>query len=291
MALATPAFDETPHQTPDTSTNETPDEVARRVARFVRTRDPSALWPGLGEGARVAASREIGRVTRRVLAGEDAVALDAEGAHTPYALGVAGFTSGMGPLLGRWAEDGRVVGEAAALAPFARHLAHGRGRAARIERELLPALDALLACGIVPVVLKGAHTARVYFEEPGVRRMADVDLLVPPDRVAEAEVALRAARFAPDGEPHRPYKRDWRGPGVDPREHSVEVTHERSGWTLELHASLDRAYHPGAVARLDGERAMLLPLDVAGRPLRAPRATRTISTSRSSRLPSSSCEQ
>jgi hypothetical protein len=139
----------------------------------------------------------------------------------------------------------------------------------RIEREVLPAIDALLARGLAPVALKGLHTARAYFEEPGARRMADVDLLVPPDRVPDAERALCAAGFEARGESHRPYKRDWIGPGVDAREHSVALAHERSRWTLELHASLDRTFHPGAVARLDGDRAPVVRLDVAGRPLLA----------------------
>jgi len=31
----------------------------------------------------------------------------------------------------------------------------------------MPALNALIACGISPIILKGFHTGRVYFDEPG----------------------------------------------------------------------------------------------------------------------------
>jgi hypothetical protein len=55
------------------------------------------------------------------------------------------------------------------------------------------------------------------------------------------------------------------GAGVDDRVFSVEVDHERTKWTLELHASLDRLFHHGAVARLDAERSDTVPLVVQGR--------------------------
>jgi hypothetical protein len=147
------------------------------------------------------------------------------------------------------------------------HLARSRRRTARIEREVLPAFDALLARGIRPIVLKGFHTARVYYEEPAVRRMGDVDLAVPASRVGEAEAALVDAGFRPDSEPLRPYKRDWIGRDVDPRVYCIDGPDERGRWMLELHGSLDRRLHPGAVAKLDGEAGNIEPFDIAGRPV------------------------
>src|SRR5262245_17887923 len=82
-----------------------PDEVSRRLAHYRRTKDPASLWPGLTEGQRVAAARELERVAREVLAGKAHIPLDPAGLHSPYALGVAGHTSGMGPLIGRWIEQ------------------------------------------------------------------------------------------------------------------------------------------------------------------------------------------
>jgi hypothetical protein len=241
------------------------DEVARRLRRFDETQNPAELWPGLTDAQRIRAAREIERVTRRVLAGDRGVRIDHDGAHEARALAIAGHTSGMGPLIGRWAEDGLVLGAPDVVAGFARHLEHARRRAVRMEAGTLPLLDALAHRGIRPLVLKGAHTARVYFEEPGVRRMNDVDLLVPLGSVADAEAALREARFVAASAALRPYKRDWIGGDVDPRLHSVEWSDARSRWMIELHASLDRAFEPGVVARLDGERHDVVPLDIAGR--------------------------
>jgi hypothetical protein len=248
---------------------ETPERIADRLGEFERTKNPAALWPGVTERARVAAARELGRVTQLILRAEPSVALDPESRHTPYALGIAGHTTGMGPVIGRWIEDGRLHASTDVAGVFGRHVAHARRRVARIEREVLPAIDALLERSITPVLLKGFHTGRVYFDEPGARRMADVDLLVPPDRVSDAEAALRAAGFVPDSAPLRPYKRDWIAAHVDRRLHSIELADARSKWGLELHASLDRVYHPGAVAHLNMMRGEVEPIDVAGRPLLA----------------------
>jgi hypothetical protein len=241
------------------------DEVARRVRRFEETKDPAVIYPRLAEAARVAAGRELERVTQEILAGREGVWIDPGEVHDPYALAIAGHTTGMAPLVGRWIEDGTVDGRSPVRFAFLDYLSHARRRAARIEREALPALDALVDRGLEPVVLKGFHTARVYYEEPAVRRMGDVDLAVPANRVADAEAALAHAGFRPDSEALRPYKRDWIGNHVDPRVFSLELPDERTRWVVELHGSLDRHLHPGAVARLDAESGNVEPFDIAGR--------------------------
>jgi hypothetical protein len=231
-----------------------PDEVSSRLARFELTREPSALWPGLTEHDRVAAAREIERVTRAVLAGERAVRIDPGATLDEYALHVAAHTTGMGPLLGRWLHDDVVRAAPSLHRHLLAHLDSSRARSTRIAHEVSPALDAI--AGSVPevVVLRGFHTARAYFDEPGMRRMADVDLLVAPDRIEAAERALRGAGYRPANEALRPYKRDWLAPGVEKQIFSVEFEDPRNSWSLELHASLDRIFHPGAIARLDPER-------------------------------------
>ncbi|HEY9226923.1 MAG TPA: nucleotidyltransferase family protein, partial [Gemmatimonadaceae bacterium] len=244
------------------------EEVGRRLTAFERTRDPAELWPGLSEADRVAAAREIERVTTEVLAGTRGVQLDPLAQHSAYALGVAGNTTGMGALIGRWIETRVVFAGDEVAEVFAEHLISGRSRAARLEREVLPAIDNLIARGITPTMLKGFHTARAYFDEPGMRPMSDVDILVGPHEVGAAEGALADAGFCPITPALRPYKRDWLGPGVDERIFSVERYDARTKWTLELHASLDRLYHPGATAHLDAERS-LIPFEVGGRPVRA----------------------
>ncbi|MEP7000737.1 MAG: nucleotidyltransferase family protein [bacterium] len=240
-------------------------ELSRRLDRFARTQDPSALWPGLTELARVAAAGEIERLTRKVLQNQNDISIGSGDVHHTYALSVAAHTTGMGPLLGRWLEDKRIIATPELRERLAWQLHHARRRAARMERESLPAFDAMIASGVVPVVLKGFRTSREYFEEPGVRRMSDVDVLVSHDQVPLAESALRSVGFRALGPQLTPYKQDFIGPGVDERMYSVECSDERTKWVIELHASLDRTFHPGAVARIDRERERLLPFDVCGR--------------------------
>lgn len=239
-------------------------EASRRAAAFERSGNPADLWPGLSERSRVGAARELERLTREVLAGRSASMREEFGA---YALGVAGHTTGMGPVVGRWIEDGRVTARPDVAGAFARHLGQGRQRNERIEREVLPALDALQRLGIPIVALKGFHTSRVYFDEPGMRRISDVDILVPSSCVDDAERALTSIGFSAKEPAHRPYKRDWIGPGVDPRFFSVEYADARTAWALELHASLDRVYNASAAARLDAHRDRTHTLVVRGRTL------------------------
>jgi hypothetical protein len=86
--------------------------------------------------------------------------------------------------------------------------------------------------------------------------MSDVDILVDPACVETAKSALHSAGFRPSGPVLQPYKQDWIGPGVDEQVFSVELSDERSRWAVELHASLVRTFHPGAVARLDIARGL-----------------------------------
>jgi hypothetical protein len=255
------------------STREADASVIARLQAYARTGDPSTLWPGLTETARVSALREIERITRAVLAGSRHVhVVDPQGAHATYALLIAGHTSGIGTLLGRWIADGTAVAREDVVRGFSTQLGHARRRAGRLTREMAPVLDALEASGVRPVALRGFHTSRAYFEEPGLRRMADVDLLVPPRQIGQAEAALRGIGFRPTTPVLRPYRRDWIGPEVSSEIFSVEVEDERNRWTLDLHASLDRFFHPGAVARLDSELDHVEPIDIDGRPLLALRA-------------------
>jgi hypothetical protein len=248
---------------------ETLAELALRLERYDRSRDPADLWPDLTLEARVSAMREIEHVTRSVLAGARNVRIDPEEVHEPYALTVAAHTTGMGPLLGLWMDQRLVDATIPVREHLTRHLHHARRRAARIEREVLPAFDALIEQGITPVVVKGFATARQFFEDPATRRMSDVDILVDPTRVDAAKSALHAAGFRPSGPALIPYKQDWIGPGVDEQVFSVELSDERTRWAVELHASLARTFHRGAVARLDIARGNTEPFVVGGRNLLA----------------------
>jgi hypothetical protein len=97
--------------------------------------------------------------------------------------------------------------------------------------------------------------------------MSDVDILVDATQLDDAKCALHAAGFRPSGPARSPYKQDWIGPGVDEQVFSVELSDERTRWAVELHVSLARVFHPGAVARLDVLRTLTEPLVVEGRTL------------------------
>ncbi|MES2178519.1 MAG: nucleotidyltransferase family protein [Gemmatimonadota bacterium] len=239
-------------------------DLARRLQRFDASKDPSWLWPGLSEPARVRAAQEIQRVTAEMLRGMSRVQMDPQRHHETYALAIAAHTTGMGPLLGHWILTGRLSAEPAVEARMRAHLEHSRRRNARIERELHPALDALIRHGVVPVALKGLHTSRAYFEDPAARRMADVDIWVDERLREAAEEALRSAEFRPSGTPTEAHKQEWIAVGIDDTIHSVEVADAYTKWELELHTSLVRVFHRGAVAKLDPLLLRTEPFELAG---------------------------
>jgi hypothetical protein len=259
----------TPQSTPESAG---PDrDVTDRLARFAASRDPRALWPTLSESALSNARRAIATVVKAVLAEDAPPSLDADTDADAYALKVAAHTTGTGALLGRWVDDGRVKAADPVRSLLARELEQGRKRAARVERELLPALDALLASGVTPIVIKGFHTGRVYFDEPGLRPGADVDLIVPPKQIPIAEAALAAAGFAPS--PRRsldPFEVHWRRMDIDGRVFSVDGIDARNKWEIDLHNSFARLI-AGQNVRLDDDLRQVVPFQVAGRALLAPK--------------------
>lgn len=226
--------------------------VNRRAQAFQRTGDPSILWPGVSEDARLVALADIERCVATILALDDAASVASlpSLAGDAQAIGVAALTSGTGPLLGYWAETGRMRVNADVGAVLARHLAHGRARAERLDRGLGETLDTLDAAGVSVTLLKGTHTARAYYAEPALRPMGDIDLLVHPTARRRAEGALARAGWLRGLHWGTPYKCDWKPPGVDTRVRSFDYMHAWEPWTVELHASLDRRFAPGRYARL-----------------------------------------
>jgi len=221
-------------------------EIAGRLARWGRSGDPYHLWPEVEERDFRRAMDEIGEVTRRVLR--------APGVEPPLActfsaplraVGVAAFASGMGPLLGYWAEAGRI-----ALAPdvaslLAEHLAQGRARAVILDRGLGQVLSALRDRGIEAAVLKGMHTAWTYFPDPGTRPCADLDLLVTPAHYGEACDVLARLGFRRGATVAEPARSEWSPPDAAQVPRSLEITHAGSPWAVDVHATLDRSTRTG----------------------------------------------
>jgi hypothetical protein len=247
-----------------------PDEAPRRVREARMRGEPRWLWPELPVPLWRAATAEVVRATRDVLAGRPA-ALDAEGRIGAEALGIAAFLSGTGPLLGHWMEHGALAADGDAAELFALHLAHGRARAERMERVLDDALAALAAAGVEAIVCKGMATARTLFPEPGARPMGDMDLVVPPSAIDAAERALADAgwvRQAGDYE-RRPYHADWVPRDDDGAVRSLDLLHRDNPLALNLRDGFARHAPLGRVRLGWPAPADTVPLPGVRAPVRA----------------------
>jgi len=236
-----------------------PAEVRARLRWARRQGHPRYLWPDVPVAEWRSALRELESVVAAVLRGDPArIGCGAAGVR---ALGVAGFTSGVGPLVGRWVEEGRVDAPDPLAELYRLHLWHGRERAARQARDLERVIRALSAEGIQPLVVKSAHIAREYYPDAGARPAVDVDVVVPAARFTAAERALRTAGYLLAVRQHRPPKSDWLPPGVEAYPRSLELLHAGSQYGVDLQASLDRNFfgvrtvRPAAVESAPHRRA------------------------------------
>lgn len=226
-------------------------EVERNLRWGREQGHPRYVWPDVPLRHWQACRRAVGEAVSAVLAGSDApVRLSLPDGAPTRALGVAAFTSGVGPLLGRWIEDGRMVAEPDVSALLELHLRHGRRRA-RDMAALLDSTAHLLAREAIPVVaLKGAHTGVAFFPEPGARPASDVDLLVPPTRFADADRILTEAGYRGGPRKAEPLTREWTPPGESRRVRSLELTHADNPLEVDLHGSLDRDFFRVETIRL-----------------------------------------
>jgi hypothetical protein len=228
----------------------TPDEVAARFRAARAAGRPRWLWPELAPGRWRAALAEIARVAAPLVRGE-AEALDADGRIGADALGVAGFTSGMGALLGWWIERGTLAARPETAALLRLHLAHGRARAAALTQTRDDVLRLLEGAGVPAVLVKGGHTAWSVFPDPGTRPMSDVDLVVPPAGVPAARAALLEAGYASSSHRERPYHEHWAPPGGPRRLRALHLGHAESPWAVNLHDSCVRRLANGRFAGLE----------------------------------------
>ena len=220
-----------------------PGAVAARFDWARRQGRPFWLWPDVGVAEWRAALVELERIAAGALQGaERPIAWQPPSALRPEALGVAAYTSGLGPWIGRQIEDAVLeVCDDATAAMFADHLEHARRRARRLTTELSSALAAFAAAGIQATVLKGAHTASAYFAESALRPMADMDLLVDADAIARSEGVLAAAGYVEEQAARlvRPYRSEWRRPETARLPHSLSFVHAHDPWSIDLHGTLD----------------------------------------------------
>ncbi len=228
--------------------NEAPD---RRITRWLSTGDLSALWPHCSVQDLRVAHGEICRVTRILLNSRgDEADLGKYDSGIAAALGIAAFVSGMGPLLGWWAAQGKLRVQPPCRQLLAEHLNHGRKRAALLRSQLKRVLGALEEAGVRAIVLKGLHTGSVYFPEPGTRPTADIDVLVEPPQYAVAANILERLGFEHTRKTTFGRRSEWTRPDSPQAVSSLELETETNPWHLDLHTGLERWYFRGLRAVL-----------------------------------------
>lgn len=229
-----------------------PAEIEARVQWARRQGYVAWFWPDVTLPAWRACLLEIEHVASQLIAASGAgfadspqppARLDLPRGTDARAMGIAAFTSGMGPLLGHWIESGRLDALEDVRSVLRLHLDHSRGRARHMRAATRAALDLLGDIGTQPILVKAAHTSHALFEQPGLRPAADVDLVVRRAEFDDAEAALIRAGYRLLKRRRDPRKSDLVPPGAPTVLRSLDLTHESNPFTLELHGSLDREFY------------------------------------------------
>jgi len=227
-----------------------PETVRARFVWAERQGVPRWLWPEVQPGDWIATLTRIEAILRAVLTGEEAPPeLDCD----PATLEVAAYTSGTGPLLGSWLEQGRIAaGSCAPLLAF--HLRHNRLRMQRLTAHAASLSRAFGVAGTAPVIVKGMHTAHAYFPEPGTRPVSDIDMVITADRLPEAERVLQDQGYAP-GEIvlGPPRQQEWRAAAPPQLPRTLRFVHHDDPWAIDVQSSFDRRFASGgATVRMGG---------------------------------------
>jgi len=105
-----------------------------------------------------------------------------------------------------------------------------------METAAVQVLGRLAERGIGVVVLKGLHTAAVYFPEAGARPASDIDLLVAAGDEAMAEAVMRSCGLVLTGRNH--LESNWALPGARPEPRTLNYVHAEDMWSIDLHTAL-----------------------------------------------------
>jgi hypothetical protein len=221
-------------------------EVSRRLRAAHLGRGSEWLWPQVEQADWQEALRALAAAAGALLSEKPAPDLRGH----PDAFAVAGYTSGLGPLIGYWMGQGLVSSGPREAAVFELQLRHNRLRVQRLRNAALDAVHLLRDAGIETTVLKGMHTAFDHFPEPGTRPCSDIDLLVPGDRFGAAGEAMQRNGYVPGRTGQTPIQREWRRPDAPGQVRSLSLVHAEDPWAIDLQGSLDRSFAPGNLARL-----------------------------------------
>ena len=175
----------------------------------------------------------------------------------------AARANGMLPLLSDAWENAGTLGslEAEARQRFVQAALLQKAKAALLWEELARVLDVLAADGLSPVLLKGAHLGAVYYADPHLRPMSDLDLCFWD--LAEARRAFDSLRRAG-------YDAGESGLAGDEwsyDQHLAVLTNLKSRAQVEIHGSLiyspkDRRWERASVLLEEREPASVLGKDV-----------------------------
>jgi hypothetical protein len=227
------AKDEWMQVTRDADPEISPEEVRRRVVWARRQGRPAWLWPDVSIDAWRSAMADVERVIRILLADAPSTRLEGDAP----AIELAGYTSGAGPLLGLWLEQGRLQTSPAIAVALTRHLAHNRARASSLTQTAVEIVRRLDDRGIRTLVLKGAHTGRTYFPEAGVRPASDIDLLVADSDAAMAESVMDGCGLKFMGRSR--WESCWAPTAGVSAPRSLTYVHAEDPWSVDLHSSLN----------------------------------------------------
>jgi len=238
-----------PAQLPLDSLDLTEEEVRRRFKFARRHGQPAWLWPEVPRDQWNHALRAIAGAAAAILGGKSCFDL---ADHNADAVGLAGYTSGLGPLLGWWRERGQLAASESVGAMLDLHLRHSRQRTRRMEARAVEAVEELSCRGIDVLVLKGAHTGATYFPEPATRPASDIDLLVGPRHGDAAKAALAALGYRQASVGN--FESSWRLPSAARIPRSLRLVHADDPWSIDLHTSLSGQTGGAPVIDLDSAR-------------------------------------
>ncbi len=235
-----------------------PEQVEERRVHARRNGYAAWLWPDIDIGRWRSATDEIVSIARKVLAGESSPKLVCDDVR---AMCIAAYSSGMGPLLGFWIENGimRASPETAEL--LCLQLSHNRRRMAHLSGVLRDTVKQLEQGDIEPVILKGMDSAFRYFPEPGTRPLSDIDMFIPSTSIPKAEKILAGLDYQRVPRTRMPYACDWVDPSVRRLPRTLTLVHEDDPWSIDVLGSLDRRLPTGTTISFDALISRTCPAD------------------------------
>jgi hypothetical protein len=206
------------------------------------------LWPDIAVDDWRRAMAEISGVMRAIVSGRDHCAFENDDVS---AVGLAAYISGLGPLLGFWIETGRLDAVPRVAEMLRDHLSHNRERNVKLTKVARHVFRELSDEGIMPTVLKGMHTAFVYFPDPAVRPVSDIDIYIPHHQMPQAERIFIRLGYEATLRLRSPYMCDWNPVGQRREPRTLVHVHRDDPWGLDVLGSLNRPLSTGEQIGID----------------------------------------